>query len=199
MMITPVNLKFSTRYISKQMFFESISTGLIFNIFLNFLISASQASYSPSNKLKIPSLNIASISKDNYAGSYGPWMDHDEYNNINTRKHSKSSDLKREQSLDRFKKEKERTELRAKNVLNPDSTSSFHSTKSSSRKYSPIARIALSNSMKAFNEVNMKNASPLGFKLISDNSEGDDEVESGSKKITPAYDSLTNLIKNSKN
>ena len=181
------------------MFFESISTGLIFNIFLNFLISASQASYSPSNKLKIPSLNIASISKDNYAGSYGPWMDHDEYNNINTRKHSKSSDLKREQSLDRFKKEKERTELRAKNVLNPDSTSSFHSTKSSSRKYSPIARIALSNSMKAFNEVNMKNASPLGFKLISDNSESDDEVESGSKKITPAYDSLTNLIKNSKN
>ena len=112
-------------------------------------------------------MNLASKNVlENKAESFGPWMDHDEYNLASARTNRRpgvvlNSRSPSPDSLDVYDLMKpDFKELKAKNVLHHvASSNSIGSTGSSSGTYSPLARAALFNSMRDFEEFAVDSAS----------------------------------------
>ena len=142
---------------------KSVFVALIFSICTNLVISSSNTNPSA---FQVPKSNIALKSRDNKAEPFGPWMDHDEYNMASARTDRRPGVVLNSRSpspdsldIDDLMKPGFK-ELKAKNVLHHiASSNSIGSTGSSSGTYSPLARAAIFNSMKDFEEFVVDSAS----------------------------------------
>lgn len=137
---------------------------LISAICLSAFISASNlpraASYPDFQVSRLSPESKSAIERKDFerkAAAFGPWMDDKEFKTfkiINSRRESKSISASSSPSSLIGDESKE---LRANNILNPNYFKRGHS---STARYSPIARIAFSNSMKDLTELDLINASP---------------------------------------
>ena len=137
---------------------KSVFVALIFSICANLVISSSNTN---PGAIRVPKLINPLTSKDNKAEPFRPWRDLDEYNTATARTNRSPGSVlnSRSPSPDSFDiYDLMNPELKAKNILHHvASTNSIGSTRSST--YSPLARAAIFNSMRDFEEVIVDSAS----------------------------------------